>query len=164
MGAMRWICVASIAAAAVVAITHADAVAGSGQTLLAGVDTSLDHAAVDFGDPVTATVTVTAPGDAEIRVEQDLAPLTQLGEPRVTRVDRGGRQTVTYAARGSCLDDRCLAASGVKRLTLRPATVTIGGRKTTATWPVLEVQRRGTPAGPWETRPPAPRGPPPPQG
>src|SRR4051812_2280326 len=154
MGAMRWICVASIAAAAVVAITHADAVAGSGQTLLAGVDTSLDHTAVDFGDPVTATVTVTAPGDAEIRVEQDLAPLTQLGEPRITRVNRGDRQTVTYAARGSCLDDRCLAASGVKRLTLRPTTVTIGGRKTTATWPVLEVQRRVTPADAAQTRPP----------
>src|SRR3954454_18366218 len=125
MGAMRWICVASIAAAALVAIAHADAVAGSGQTLLAGVDTSLDHTAVDFGDPVTATVTVTAPGDAAVRVEQDLSPLTQLGPPRVTRVSRDGKQIVTYAVRGSCLDDRCLA-SGFKRVTLRPASVTVG--------------------------------------
>src|SRR3954447_23146936 len=126
MGAMRWICVASIAAAALVAIAHADAVAGSGQTLLAGVDTSLDHTAVDFGDPVTATVTVTAPRDAEIHVEQDPAPLTQLGETRAGPVGGAERQTVTYAARGSCLDDRCIAASGDRRLTLRPATVTIG--------------------------------------
>src|SRR3954454_24504059 len=132
MGAMRWICVASIAAAALVAIAHADAVAGSGQTLLAGVDTSLDHTAVDFGDPVTATVTVTAPGNAAIRVEQGLAPLTELGRPRITRVTNGGTQTLTYAVRGSCLDDRCVGPSGAERVALRPTTVTVGGRKSTA--------------------------------
>ena len=159
MGAVRWIWVGSIAAAAlgaaaVVAIAHGGGTGGSGPAPPARVGASLDRTAVDFGDPVTATVTVTAPSDSAVRVEQSLAPFTQLGQPRVTRVSRGRTQTVTYSARGSCLDDRCLATSGVKRVALRPATVTVGGRKTTATWPILKVQRRVTPADAARTRPP----------
>jgi hypothetical protein len=159
VGAVRWIWVGSVAAAAlaaaaVVAIAHSGGSGGHGAIPPPRVDPSLDHTAVDFGDPVTATVTVTAPADAAIDVAQDLAPLTQLGRTRVTRVTRGGTQTVTYAARGSCIDDRCLATSGVKRVALRPATVTIGGRKTTAAWPILTVQRRVAPADAARTRPP----------
>ena len=159
MGAVRWIWIGSIAAAAlaaaaVVAIAHGDGSGGSGPAPAARVDASLDHMAVDFGDPVTATLTVTAPSDAAVHVEQNIAPLAQLGTTRVTRVTRGGTQTVTYAARGSCLDDRCLARSGVKRVTLRPATVTVGGQKTTAAWPILKIQRRVTPADAAQARPP----------
>lgn len=159
MGALRWIWIGSVAAAAlaaatVVAVANADGSGGSGQTLVASVDTSLDHTAVDFGDPVTATVTVTAPADAAVRVEQDLAPLTQLGRPRITRVARGATRTVTYAERGSCLDDRCLATSGVKRVALPPATVIVGGRKSTAKWPILKVQRRVSAADAALARPP----------
>jgi len=159
LGAVRWIWIgaiaaAALAAAAVVAIAHADGSGGSGQTLVASVDASLDHTGVDFGDPVTATVIVTAPRDAAIGVEQDLAPLTQLGPTRITRVNRGRTQTVTYAARGSCLDDRCLAKSGSKRVALRPAAVTVGGRKTTVEWPILKVQRRVSAADAAQTRPP----------
>jgi hypothetical protein len=159
LGAVRWIWIgsvaaAAIAAAAVVAIAHADASGGSAQVLASSVDTSLDHTAVDFGDPVTATVTVTAPREAAIRVEQDLAPLTELGRPRVTRVSRGGKQTVTYALRGSCLDDRCLASSGFKRMTLPPASVTVGTRETSVPWPVLKVQRRVSAADAAQARPP----------
>ena len=159
MGAVRWIWIGSIAAAAlaaaaVVAIAHGDGSGGSGPAPAARVDASLDHTAVDFGDPVTATVTVTAPGNAAIRVEQELAPLTELGRPRITRVTHGETQTLTYAVRGSCLDDRCLGTSGAERVALRPATVTVGGRKSTAAWPVLEVQRRVTPADAARARPP----------
>src|SRR4051794_19884578 len=105
---MRWIWIGSIAAAAlaaaaVVAIAHGDGSGGGGPASAASVDASLDHTAVDFGDPVTATVTATAPADSAIRVEQDLAPLTQLGRARITHVNHGDTQTVTYAARGSCL-------------------------------------------------------------
>jgi len=156
---VRWIWIGSIAAAAlvaaaVVAIAHGDGSGGGGTAPAASVDASLDQTAVDFGDPVTATVTVTAPGDAEIRVEQDLAPLTQLGGARITRVTRGGTQTVTYAARGSCLDDRCLPTSGPKRVALRPATVIVGGRKTAAKWPILKLQRRVSAADAAQARPP----------
>jgi hypothetical protein len=159
LGAVRWIWIGSIAAAAlaaaaVVAIAHGDGSGGSGPAPAARVDASLDHTAVDFGDPVTATVTVTAPGNAAIRVEQGLAPLTELGRPRITRVTNGGTQTLTYAVRGSCLDDRCVGPSGAERVALRPTTVTVGGRKSTAAWPVLEVQRRVTPADAARARPP----------
>src|SRR5207253_1589121 len=129
LGALRWIWIASIAAAvlaavAVVAIGHGDRSGSSAPAPAARVGASLDQTAVDFGDPVTATVSVTAPGDAAIHIGQDLAPLTQLGTPRITRVTQSGSQTVTYAARGTCLDDRCVATSNVKRIALRPATVT----------------------------------------
>lgn len=159
MGALRWIWIASIAAAvlaavAVVAIGHGDRSGSSAPAPAARVGASLDQTAVDFGDPVTATVTVTAPGDAAIHIGQDLAPLTQLGTPRITRVTQGGSQTVTYAARGTCLDDRCVATSNVKRIALRPATVTVGGRKTTAPWPVLKVQRRVAASDAAKTQPP----------
>jgi hypothetical protein len=159
LGAVRWIWIgslaaAALAAAAVVAIAHGDSSGRGGTAPAANVHASLDHTAVDFADPVTATVTVTAPGKAAVRVEQDLAPLTQLGPARVTRVARGGTQTVTYAARGSCLDDRCLATLGAKRVALRPATVIVGRRTTTAKWPILNVQRRVSAADAAQTRPP----------
>ncbi len=159
MGAVRWIWIgsaaaAALAAAAVIAIAHSGGSSGSGPAPAARVHASFDHKAVDFGDPVTATVTVTAPIGSAVHVEQNIAPLTQLSTTRVTHVTSGSTQTVTYAARGSCLDDRCLAKSGAKRVTLRPATVTVGGRKTTAAWPVLEVQRRASPADAAQTQPP----------
>ncbi len=159
MGAVRWIWIgsaaaAALAAAAVIAIAHSGGSSGSGPAPAARVHASLDHKAVDFGDPVTATVTVTAPIGSAVHVEQNIAPLTQLSTTRVTHVTSGSTQTVTYAARGSCLDDRCLATSGVKRVALRPATVTIRGRKTTAAWPILEVQRRVTPVDAAQARPP----------
>jgi hypothetical protein len=117
------------------------------------VDATLDHTAVDFGDPVTATVTVSGPRDAPVQVEQDLSPLTQLGRTRVTRVTRGDTQTVTYAARASCLDDRCLASAAPKRIALPPAIVRVGGETTKQAWPILSLQRRVSPADAAEARP-----------
>jgi len=159
LGAVRriWIgsvAAAALAAAAVVAIAHGDGSGTSAPTPAGSVHASLDHTVVDFGDPVTATVTVTGPRDAAVRIEQDLAPLTQLGRPRITRVTRGETQTVTYAARGTCVDDRCLATAGPKRVALRAATVIVGGRQTTAKWPILKVQRRVSAADAAQARPP----------
>jgi hypothetical protein len=156
---VRWIWVgtvaaAALAAAAVVLIAHGEGSDGASPAAGTSIDATLDHTAVDFGDPVTATVAVSAPRDAPVQVEQDLSPLTQLGRTRVTRVTRGDTQTVTYVARASCLDDRCLASAAVKRIALRPAIVRVGGETTKQALPILSVQRRVSPADAAEAQPP----------
>jgi hypothetical protein len=138
----------------VLLIAHREGSDGATSAATTGIDAGLDHTQVDFGDPVTATVTVSAPRAASIHVEQDLSPLTQLGRTRVTRVTRGGTQTLTYAARASCLDDRCLASAAAKRIALRPAIVRVGGETTKQAWPILSVQRRVSPADAAAARPP----------
>ena len=55
---------------------------------------------------------------------------------------RGDVRTVTYSARASCLDERCVATRGSKRIALRPVVVTVGQEKSTAAWPPLEVRGR----------------------
>jgi hypothetical protein len=156
---VRWIWVAAIAlaaaaAAAVVLIARGGETAGTAAGSSAGVTASLDQTSVEFGDPVTATVAVTAPRGTPIHVDQELAPLTQLGRTRITRVTHGSVQTVTYSARASCLDDRCITRTKPKRIELRPAVVQVGGDRTTAEWPALTVQRRVSPADAARVKPP----------
>lgn len=107
------------------------------------VSTVLDQDTVEFGDPVTATITVVLDRDADVRVSENLAPLTQLGRMRVTEADRGHQHIVTYTARASCLDQRCVSTTGGKRIALRPAVVEVApNTKLTARWPALEVRAR----------------------
>ncbi len=105
----------------------------------------LDRATAEFGDPVTATVTVfldrSTPAP-DVRLEETLAPLTQLGPTRVTEVTRGDVRIVTYSARASCLDVRCISARGSKRIALRPVVVQIAGEKSTAAWPPITIRGR----------------------
>jgi hypothetical protein len=156
---VRWIWVGTVAAAALTAavvllIAHGEGSVGAAPAAGTSIDAALDHTAVDFGDPVTATVSVSAPRDARVQVEQDLSPLTQLGRTRFTRVTRGDTQTVTYVTRASCIDDRCLARTAAKRIALRPAIVRVGGETTKQAWPILSLQRRVSPADAAEARPP----------
>jgi hypothetical protein len=159
MGAVRWIWVGAIAlavvaAAVVVFIARGGESAGTAAGSGAGITTSLDQTSVEFGDPVTATVAVTAPRGTPVTVDADLAPLTQLGRTRVTLVTQGSVQTVTYATRASCLDDRCITRTKPKQIELRPAVVHVGGRSATAVWPALTVQRRVSPADAAKVKPP----------
>ena len=119
------------------------------------VSVVLDRNAVEFGDPVTATVTVFLDRDADVRLVENLAPLTQLGLTRVTEATRGGLHTITYTVRASCLDQRCISAAGDKRIALRPAVVQVGsGTKVTEAWPVLEVLARVSKEDAAKARPP----------
>jgi hypothetical protein len=105
----------------------------------------LDSATVEFGDPVTATVTIVLDRSTpapDVRLQEGLAPLTQLGGTRVTEVTRGDVRTVTYSARASCLDERCISTRGSKRIALQPVVVRVAGEKSTAAWPLLEVRGR----------------------
>jgi hypothetical protein len=109
---------------------------------------------VDFADPVTATVTVSAPRDASIHVDPGLAPLTQLGRTQVTRIEHGDRQIATYTTRAGCLDDSCVARRGSKRVVPRAAVVSIDGSTSDARWPALVVEPRVAPADVAKLRPP----------
>lgn len=150
---MRWIWIAVVvlaAAAAAGALLIARGNDGSGTAVPRAqltVRASLDRDTVEFGDPLTATVSVlfdrAAVGSKDVRVRQDLAPLTTLGPTRVTEATRGPLRAVTYTTRASCLDQRCISTSGSKRVALRPVVVTVarqGNRKTE--WPVLQVRPR----------------------
>jgi hypothetical protein len=153
LGPVRWIWIGVVAlAAAAIAGTillargneQPDAVAPPAALT---VHVSLSQDAVEFADPVLATVTIlgdrTAVASAHLEVQQDLAPLTQLGRTRITAVTRGRLRTVTYSMRASCLDQRCISTKGSKRVALKPVLVQVApGRTTKAIWPVLEVRPR----------------------
>jgi hypothetical protein len=107
------------------------------------VSAVLDRDTVEFGDPVTATITVFLDRDADVRVSENLAPLTQLGRTHVTEADRGDQHLVTYTTRASCLDQRCVSTTGGKRIAFRPAVVEVApNAKITARWPALEMRAR----------------------
>jgi hypothetical protein len=147
LGAVRWIWVgaiaaAALAAAAVVAIAHGGRLRRERPAPAPSVRASLDHS-VEFGDPVTATITVFLDRDVDVRVSENLAPLTQLGRTHVTEADRGDQHLVTYTTRASCLDQRCVSTTGGKRIAFRPAVVEVApNAKITARWPALDVRAR----------------------
>jgi hypothetical protein len=115
----------------------------------------LDQDTVEFGDPVTATVTVVLDRDSDVSVLEDLAPLTQLGPTQVTKATRRGLHTITYTTRASCLDQRCISTAGGKRIALRPVVVQIApNTKRTEVWPVLSVRARVSRADTAKARPP----------
>jgi hypothetical protein len=155
---VRWIWIATLgAAAAAVAVVLVVARTGGPSAAAptgGGTRATLDRTIVEFGDPVTATVSVTAPRGTDVHVDPDLSPLTQLGAARVTRVTSGGALTVTYATRASCLDHRCIARRGAKRITPQPARVTVAGKTTSVSWPALQVDPRVSPADAAKTSPP----------
>ena len=111
--------------------------------------------AVTFGDPLRLLVTVLARRDAvdvgSIRTSAPLAPFSQLGPTRVSRVTRGPVGVVTFATSAACLEQRCVAASGPRVLHLPPVRVTADAGDGTALaasarWPELTVRGR-VPAG-----------------
>jgi hypothetical protein len=140
--------------AIVLAVAALLGLCGNGSAAPVRVSAVLDRHTVEFGDPITATVTVFLDDDAgDVHVEANLGPLTQLGRTRVTQATRGGVHTVTYSFRASCLDQRCLSRSGPKRVALRPVVVQTGSRKTAAIWPVLDIRPRVSPTDVSHSRP-----------
>jgi hypothetical protein len=123
------------------------------------VRATLDRDTVEFGDAVTANVTVLldrrAIGSDDVRVHASLAPLTELGRTRVTRMTRGRLFAVTYSSRASCLDQRCIGTGKSKQVVLPPVRVAVPGRGThTANWPPLQVRTRVLPADVAQPHPP----------
>jgi hypothetical protein len=102
-----------------------------------------------FGEPITARVVVRARRDVvdadRLMVTSALAPLSQLTAAEVSRSSRGDTEVVTYELTAACLDQRCVAPSGVRRLRLPPVHAEAPGRNgslvsVTRPWPALTVR------------------------
>jgi len=165
LGPVRWIWIGVLALAAAAAAGTILLARGNDQPGAVAppaaptVRASLNQDTVEFGDPVIATVTVlvdrAALASAHLQVQQDLAPLTQLGRTHVTEATRGRVHTVTYSTRASCLDQRCISTKGSKRVALKPVLVQVAPDRTTkAIWPVLEVRPRVSTADVAKPHPP----------
>ncbi len=111
---------------------------------------SVDRTMVGFGDRVNAEVVVLldrhAVDTSRVRIDEELAPFRQLAPTRITRAVRGRLLTLTYSTPLACLDDRCLAPHGPKRLRLPPVHVRAGNESADAKWPVLDIRGRVTAA------------------
>jgi hypothetical protein len=162
---MRWIWVAAVALACAAAAGTILLARGGDEpgavvpTKPLTVQASLDRDNVEFGDPVTVTVTVLLDrasfGSSSVQVQENLAPLTALGGTRVTKATRGRLRSVTYTTRASCLDQRCISTQGSKSVALRPAVVRVAGHGTSkALWPTLLVRPRVSRADVAQPHPP----------
>ena len=165
MGALSKVWIATIvvavgAAAVVLFIARGGETSGVAATTPLRVTASLDRKAVEFGDPVAASVTVLADSrtvdPSAVRVHQDLAPLTQIGRTQITRTKRGRLLVITYRTRASCLDQRCLGNGRSKGIVLAPVRVDVAasGDQARTSWPALQVRSRVLPGDVVQENPP----------
>jgi hypothetical protein len=165
MGALSKVWIATIvvavgASALVLFIARGGETSGVAATTPLRVTASLDRKAVDFGDPVAASVTVLADSRtvdrSDVRVHQDLAPLTQIGRTQITRTKRGRLLVITYRTRASCLDQRCLGNGRSKGIALAPVRVDVAasGDQARTSWPALQVRSRVLPGDVVQENPP----------
>jgi hypothetical protein len=165
MGALSKVWIATIvvavgAAAVVLFIARGGDTSGVAATTPLRVTASLDRKAVEFGDPVAASVTVLADSrtvdPSAVRVHQDLAPLTQIGRTQITRTKRGRLLVITYRTRASCLDQRCLGNGRSKGIVLAPVRVDVAasGDQARTSWPALQVRSRVLPGDVVQENPP----------
>ena len=165
MGALSKVWIATIvvavgASALVLFIARGGETSGVAATTPLRVTASLDRKAVEFGDPVAASVTVLADSrtvdPSAVRVHHDLAPLTQIGRTQITRTKRGRLLVITYRTRASCLDQRCLGNGRSKGIVLAPVRVDVAasGDQARTSWPALQVRSRVLPGDVVQENPP----------
>jgi len=159
VGALRGIWIGAVVLAAGAAVVAIVIARGGSTSAVASpatpsVKASLDPEAIEFGDPLTARVSVLADRSDDVVVDQDLAPLTPLGPTRVTRATRGGAKVVTYTTRATCIDETCTGTARSRKIRIAPARVRIGGQTRTARWPTLVVHTRVPAADVEQARPP----------
>ncbi len=149
------------ALAALWALGHSGSAPAVVPTAPLEVTASFDPPAPEVGDRILASVVValdTRRVRAQtLRLTDDLAPLTQLGEPHTARSTQGSLELVTVVLPVSCLTGQCVAADGLARLALprvQASAVALDGRvaRASATWPLLSVRGRVT-AGDLAARP-----------
>ena len=131
----------AIAASAIVcALVCADAAAASPPLRAVA---SLQPAAVQYGDPVTAVVEVDfdrkAIAPSSIRVQPSFVPYVVTSGPIVKRV-RDGVVRFTYSL--LCVTDGCLPIKSPRLVQLQPVTVSSTNETATARWPALRVSSR----------------------
>jgi hypothetical protein len=153
---LRRIAIASIAAAlaavaVVLALGQRSAVRGIQPGSAIAVSASLDPSSAQFGDRILARVVIEldrrAVSPETLRYTTGLAPLTQLGPSRTTRVVRGDAEFVTEMVAVACLSEPCAKRSGVTTIVLPPVRASVarrdGRRESVASaWPKLAVRGR----------------------
>lgn len=135
---------ALVAVAAVLVISHSTTAVHEHAPLR--MHAVLRPAQVEFGDAVTAQVvaTIDAKNAGRVHIAQSLAPLTQLGEPRLRVVREGSLAVVVQTTEAACLTQACVSDSGTRTVTLPPARVTIGSSTSSLAWSQLTVRGRTT--------------------
>jgi hypothetical protein len=137
------------------------------------VHASFEPPTGEFGDAVTAHLVVLLDRDSVVpstlKLSDDIAPLTQLGLPRTTRLTRGRLTVLSVELRGVCLTLPCVAQSGQTAVRLPRVSLAVSSRDgrvlhAQAVWPALRIHSRVTaadlaPASPTfraDSAPPAP--------
>src|SRR6185312_5408345 len=119
------VAVTAAAVAGVLLLGRAPDVRSETPTAPLTVRTSFDPPIALFGDRVVANVVVFADTHAldtsKLRWSSDVAPLSRLGAPQVSRTTEGRLLTVSIAVPTVCLDEQCLADNGPMLLRLPAA-------------------------------------------
>jgi hypothetical protein len=119
------------------------------------VAASYDPSVAQFGDRILARVVVALDTrrvrPQTLRIDDDLAPLTQLGAAQTSRTTQRSVELVTVVLPVSCLTTQCVAASGVARVRLPVVHALVRARdgrlaRASAAWPTLSVRGRVTAA------------------
>lgn len=143
--------VALAASAAILILSHSDAAPGITPRAPVEVAANLDPEVVQFGDRFTARVDVTLDArvvrTSTLRLNYDLAPLTQLGSAHTSRSTQAGVETLTVTVPVACLASTCVANSGQARIGLPPVRASAQTRHeptahAIAQWPTLSVRGR----------------------
>ena len=146
---------AAAAAAAVLLAGRGGSVPGLAPAVPLAVHATFEPPTAQFGDPVTARVTVSLDRGAvragTLRVSRDIAPLVQLGPAKTTRSTRGRLKIVSISVPAACMTDACVARFGETSLDLPRASVSVSaadGRilRTGTAWPALRIRSRVTAA------------------
>jgi hypothetical protein len=141
---------AGACAVAAAAACFASSAAASDEQAPLEIETSLP-ANAGFAKPVVARLVIRVRRDVveadALRVTSSLAPLTELTATEVSRSSDGETDVVTYEVTAACLDQRCVAPSGVKRLRLPPVRAEAPGPGGSLVsvgrpWPTLAVRGR----------------------
>jgi hypothetical protein len=165
-----------VAAAAVIGmllLARSTSMPAAAPTVPLAVHVSFEPPSVQFGDAVTAHVVVLLDRDSvrptTLKLSDDIAPLTQLGPAKTTRLTSGRLTVLSVELSGACLALPCVAHTGETAIRLPRVTASVSTRdgqvlNARGVWPALRVHSRVTaadlaparPAFRADTAPPAP--------
>ncbi len=137
----------------ILVLSHSASAPAVAPTAPLEVAASVEPAFVQFGDHLTARVVVALDTHLvrtqTLRLTDDLAPLTQLGQARTSRSTQSNLELVTVAVPVACITTACVASSGQARVSLplvRASVLARNGRtdRAVARWPALLVRGRVT--------------------
>ena len=144
--------VAAVAAVAgLLALSHTVRVPAIAPTAPITLRATFDPSSVEFGDRMTAEVVIEMDRadvrPATLRFTDGLAPLTQLGPTRTSRLVRGDLELLIASVPVACVTQPCVARSSVTTLAFPPVRASVSTRSgrlesISSRWPDLDVRGR----------------------